>query len=408
MVWDSEYPWDVRVEKMCRSMVRAGHQVHLLCRNRRWEPTLEKDGEFWIHRLRLMPAMVSGVLTFPAFFNPVWLTAISRVVREQDCDLILVRDLPLALAGILVGRITGRPVIFDFAENYPAMLRDFWPANRRRLFNWIVRSPRIARWVEKVAIRLADHILVVVEESKERLQRLGVEAERLSVVMNTPLPDRFMVAGEKSPEAEASNPYFDVIYLGFLELARGVETAIQAMPAIAAKIPHARLIVIGSGSQEKYLHDLARRMKIADRVVFKGWIPYDRAHDWIVASSVGIVPHVATESWMTTIPNKLFDYMALGKPVVVSDVRPAKRIVEQEKSGLVFRSQDAEDFSLQVQRLADPVLRRFLGGNGRRAVVERYQWSFSEKILLDALERSLGTGQRVAHQGRLRGLDRGR
>lgn len=385
-VWDSEYPWDVRVEKICRSLARGGHEVHLVCRNRRREPVREVRDGVSIHRLRPWPRRLDGVASFPAFCNPVWIAAISRVVREQSCDLILVRDLPLALAGVVAGRLTGRPVVLDVAENYPAMLRDFWPTNRRRPFNWLARNPWISRWIERVAIRWVDHILVVVPESMERLRGMGVEDGRVSVVMNTPLPERFLDAKAPALEAEAANPHFDVLYLGFLDPARGLDTAVRAMPAIVAGIANARLVVIGTGEQEEYLQDLARHLGVADHVSFQGWVPYGAAHGWIAGASVGIVPHVATESWMTTIPNKLFDYMAFGKPVVVSEAAPPRRIVTEERCGLVFRDRDAADFATQVLRLADAGVRRRLGASGRRAVVERYNWGVDEKALREALE----------------------
>lgn len=396
-VWDDEYPWDVRVEKICRSLVSAGHQVHLVCRNRRREAIHEIRDGISIHRLRPLCRPLDAPLTFPAFFNPVWLSAIARVVRQQDCNLILVRDLPLALAGILVGRVTGRPVALDFAENYPAMLQDFWPRNRRQPFNWFARNPWLAGWVERIATRLADHILVVVQESFDRLRQLGVEPGRLSIVMNTPLPERFSGREPVALAAEASNPHFDIVYLGLLDPARGLETAIRAMPAITAKISNARLVIIGDGNHKNHLQDLALRTGNADRIHFKGWIPYDRAHEWIAAAHIGIVPHVTTVSWMTTIPNKLFDYMALGKPVVVSEAQPVRRIVENEQCGLVFRHGDARDFAAQILRLAEPGLRRFFGANGRRAVLERYNWLVDERALLESIEEARMRTEGVGH-----------
>ncbi len=388
-VWDSEYPWDVRVAKICRSLVRAGHEVHLVCRNRRREPRREVHDGISIHRLPAFPSPLNATFSFPAFLNPLWLHAVARVVREEQCDLVLVRDLPLALTGLLVGKASRRPVVLDFAENYPAMLGDFWPQNRRKPFNWIVRNPRMARAVERLAVALADHILVVVEEAAERLRALGVDDRKLSIVMNTPLPEWFRDAKSDSTRAEEGNPHFDILYLGFLDPARGVDIALRALPAVVRQIPRARLVVVGTGNHEVALRALAHQLGVADRVLFNGWVPRELTTGWIAASSVGIVPHHATESWMTTIPNKLFDYMVFGKPVLVSDARPVRRIVEAERCGLVFRDRDVTDFTEQLIQLAGPALRRALGSNGRQAVLERYNWEADEKTLLAGLEETL-------------------
>lgn len=384
-VRDGEYPWDVRVEKICDSLVRAGHEVHLVCRNRRGDPIREIRDGISIHRLPAYRGPWGGPLSFPVFCNPVWLAAITRVVKEQRCDVVLVRDLPLALAGIVVGRLTGCPVVIDLAENYPAMLKDFWPINRRRPFNWIVRNPWMAAWVERATIRLADHVVVVVQEAADRLRGLGVENRRLSVVMNTPLARR-VLADATAVNAEAANPCFDILYLGFLDHARGIEIAIRAMPAILARIANARLVIIGTGDAEGDLRRLAREMGVDDRVCFTGWVSYDLAHEWIAACSVGIVPHDVTESWMTTIPNKLFDYMASAKPVLVSEAQPVRRIVTSEACGLVFRNRDVGDFAVQVGRLADSNVRRLLGTRGRQAVLKQYNWGVDGQVLVQALE----------------------
>ncbi|HEU5321072.1 MAG TPA: glycosyltransferase family 4 protein, partial [Methylomirabilota bacterium] len=362
----------------------------------------DRDGVA-IHRLPPMPLGADGALTFPAFVNPVWLAAIAGVVRRQGADVILVRDLPLALAGIAVGRLTGRPVVLDFAENYPAMLRDFWPANRRRPLNWVARHPRVAAVVERLAVRGADHILVVVQEALERVRDLGVPAARLSVVANTPLPERFAGLEARAREAEAASPTFDLVYLGFLDAARGVDTAIAAMPAVVARVPDARLVVVGSGGDEARLRGLAAASGAGGHIRFAGWVPHEAAYEWIARSAVGLVPHRATPSWMTTIPNKLFDYMALAKPVVASDARPVRRIVETEACGLVFPSGDAEALAAQVVRLRDAALRHRLGDNGRAAVRARYNWTVDETTLLGALEATR-TASRPAPAGLVRSV----
>ena len=99
-VWDAEYPWDVRVEKIARSLSEAGHTVHLVARNRDRRPTEEQLEECRVHRLAPLPpvlgAAANAASMFPAFFNPRWVGLILRTARRARADLILCRDLPLA------------------------------------------------------------------------------------------------------------------------------------------------------------------------------------------------------------------------------------------------------------------------------------------------------------------------
>src|SRR5687767_6350017 len=191
-VWDGDYPWDVRVEKISRALGRE-HEVHLVCRNAARRPTYELRDALHIHRLpamRWLPRRLHAAANFPAFFNPLWIHAIWRTVRRQRASVILVRDLPLALSAVLVGRALGVPVIFDMAENYPAMIQDVWDAGRTRVGDRLVRNPWLVRFIERLVVRLVDHILVVVDESRDRLAAMGVPAAKMSVVMNTPSLER--------------------------------------------------------------------------------------------------------------------------------------------------------------------------------------------------------------------------
>src|SRR2546425_13273425 len=79
-VWDADYPWDVRVEKVCTSLLRA-HEVHLVSRNTHRRSRYERYGGIHVHRLPAptwLPRRANAVLGFPAFFNPVCLRPISQ------------------------------------------------------------------------------------------------------------------------------------------------------------------------------------------------------------------------------------------------------------------------------------------------------------------------------------------
>ena len=87
------------------------------------------------------------------------------------------------------------------------------------------------------------------------------------------------------------------------------------------------------------------------------------------------------------MPNKLYDYMALRKPVVVSDTIPMRRVVQSTECGLVFESGNAAGLAEQVAKLVDPEVRRSLGENGRRAVETRYRWDVDARTLVETIER---------------------
>lgn len=387
-IWDADYPWDIRVEKISNTLVEAGHSVHLVCRNARRARRTESNGRFTIHRLpSLTPKFgrLNGVLNFPFPFNPVWIQAIDRVVRQTCADLLLVRDLPLALPALAIGKTRKIPVVLDMAENYPAMLRDKLAYTPTTGLVRLVCHPMLARMAERLCIRAADHIIVVVEESRDRLLREGVGPNRVTVVCNTPLLDRWAAARERLPR-EGEQDGIALVYLGNLDGSRGVDVAIRATRLLKDQGRLVRMLVVGEGPNRQQLLDVSASLGVADRVSIMGRLPFDRVQATMAAAHVGVIPHYVTVAWNTTIPNKLFDYMLLGLPVIASEAAPTARIIRAEDCGEVYPDRDPSGLAGCVRALEDPGLRKAKGARGRAAVLRRYNWAHDSRTLLRIIE----------------------
>jgi len=388
---DGDYPWDVRVEKMCDTLIEAGHDVFLVSRNVRRQPLYEYYNGIHIFRLPHLPRFMGRLnyyATFPAFFSPLWIACVQQVVRANSIDCIMVRDLPLALSAIAIGKVHRLPVILDMAECYPLMLKTLWQFGGRRATDLIVRNPSMARLVEKCAVEAADHILVVVEESMNRLLRFGVSPRKISIVSNTPNLDEF---SRRPPTFPGSTQFrkdtLRMIYVGLLSMARGLDFVIRALPVLVRKHPDVTVVIVGRGKAQARLERLAKELKVEEHVYFEGYVDRELVPEYIASSDVGIIPYPYCSHWAHTIPNKLFDYMAMSKPVLVSDIEPMKRIVAETRSGVIFESSHVESFCKAVGILLDEKSRKKMGENGERAVRERYNWDVDAARLLDVLRR---------------------
>ncbi len=386
MIWDAEYPWDVRVEKIARTLTDAGHAVHLVARNRRGDRTTERLPEGTVHRLaplRWAPRSLNAASMFPAFFNPRWIRAIARTARNVGADVILSRDLPLAIPAVLAGRSVGIPVVLDLAENYPAMLRSRWEAGRMRPIDVLLRNPALARLVERWALPRADHVLVVVEEAGPRLVASGVAPDRLTVVSNTPPVAR--IVPRTRPSGDPQRP-LHLVYLGLMEEPRGVRILLDAAAGLARRGVPYRLTLFGAGRELSDFRAHARALGLANsQADFRGHVPNTEALAALTDADVGVIPHYADESWHTTVPNKLFDYLAAGLAVVTSDARPAARIVRDTGAGLVYRHPDAGNLERAIVQLTDPEFRRACVWRGQLAVRNTYNWERDTTRLVSAL-----------------------
>ena len=388
-LYASTYPWEVRVEKMVTSLHERGHEVHLLCANHDRRANLEYSHGVVLHRLRRLPAWARPLqlaVGLPSPLNPLWFYATRALLSRRPFDLLVVRDLHVAPAAIAAGHSARVPVVLDLAENWPSLLREWREREGWNLQNALLRHPAGSRIVERLAVGRADHVLVVVQEMRDRLvTKLGVDPARVSVVMNTPrlLPRESLPA---KPRARRQDSLL-LAYLGEVHQSRGLDTALHAVAGAREQGLPVRLRIIGRGKpqQERRLRRLAGGLGIQRAVEFLGWRPQAQALGLASEADVGICPFPPNELNDTTISNKMFEYMNLGLPVVCADVKPAKRIMEETGAGLVFAAGSADAMAAAIARFADPAARAACGAAGRRAAEGRYNWETDAAVLEEAL-----------------------
>lgn len=379
LIWKNDYPWDVRVEKIAHALRDAGHDVYLLCGNKNKLPREETIDGVNIVRLPFSRNnILNSLISLPFYFNPFWLWMASAVVRRKGIGLVIVRDLPLISIGIYLKRKFRLSLILDMAENYPAMYWDRihkggWTAIK----SWFVKNPRLMEYTEKRATEECDHIIVVVEESAQRLVANGADRKKISIVSNTPdlrIFNNDIPAGKKD--------HVQLVYAGFIQ-ARGMDIVVESL----AKTRHlgipVKFVVIGEGHYLAELKRITKNLHVEDRVEFKGWVKNTSIPAYIRDSDIGVIPHKKNPHSDTTVPNKLFDYMACAKAVIVSNAAPLKRIVEEEKCGRVFAAGSVESFSEALTwMLQNREAVEEMGRNGAAAVQRRYNWDYDKAVLV--------------------------
>ncbi len=372
-VYGADFPWDIRVEKLLSGLHAYGHEPHLLCRNLSRALACERVGDIICHRVLgpgTGPARF-GFLSMPAPANPLWRRALVRVLAEVSPDLMIVRDLPLSPLVIAEARRVGLPVIVDMAENHPAMWKDVAAGDPVFLRSWLVKNPILGRRIERQVVRQVDAIFVVVEEMRRHILALGAPPEKVHVVSNTP-PLEVVEKCASHPEEGAGR--IEMVYVGYIDRVRGLQHVIEAMAILSPGSPPIRLHVIGTGDYLPNLKDQVRRRGMDQQVIFHGWVDQRDLPAYLSRGNLGLVPHLKTEHTDTTVPNKLFDYMAAGIPVLVSDAAPLARIVGECRCGLIFPAGRPGDLAERLQQLTDPSLRGRLGARGREAIRDHFHW----------------------------------
>jgi len=233
-------------------------------------------------------------------------------------------------------------------------------------------------------MKLADQCLVVVLEAKDRLLKKAPDAyKKISIVSNTPSLKVFSNSNIKKIDTiEMPSSSFILSYIGRITNLRGLDLVIKAMPRIIEAIPDAVFVLAGNGNAEQSLKKLAIDLNVEKHIKFVGWIEYTDIPSHIASCHIGVLPFQSCEHMNNTIANKIFDYMAMGKAIVVSDVRPMERITQEEKCGISFTAGDFRSLADTVIKLHDSEKRNSFGQNGKTAFHNKYNWETDEKELM--------------------------
>ncbi len=389
-VYDGHWPRNAtRVGKHVDALLRAGHQVRIVSRSLEGLPREEEKGSLSVARMPFLASpFLNRLLNYPLFLNPAWLWHIWRQARRMQPDCLIVRDLPLAPAALWVGRMLGVPVHYDMAEVYPLGMLSILP-HEMTLAIRIVRFTRAAYAIESYVLRRAATTFVVSEESRERCHSLGVPPERVVLVGNTPADAAELGADWPVPDDIrdlAGKPV--AIFTGNLFADRGLELSIDAMVEVVRELPDATLVVFGEGRDRPRLEAHVARVGLGSRVRFLGWKHHSTQPGYLRHSQIGVMPYPSTPHTCTTLPNKLFDYMAAGLPVVATDIPPIRRIVVECDVGLLTAPGDVSAFARGLLTLfRDSGLRAKFGRNGVAAIAGPYSWKEDERRFIQAVER---------------------
>lgn len=378
MLLDHEFPPDIRVENEIQSLHDSGHEIHLACFTKKNKQRKEVTDNCIIHR-KTIPEFIHktsvGILRFPFYFN-FWRKFLVELFAKENYDAIHVHDLPLAKVGYEFAKKHDAKLTLDLHENWPALLR---VATHTQSFLGKFLSKN-SQWeeYEKKYCRLADNVIVVVDEAKERLKGLGIDPDKIVVVSNTLNLNDFDIP-KSSPDPE----FITLLYAGGINKHRGLQYVIKGVKGFNIANKKLRVWILGTGSYVNELKELALREGVEDKVFFEGWKNYKEMQTYFGKSDYCLIPHVKNDHTDSTIPHKIFQYMYAGKPMLVSDCDPIKRIVEETKSGLVYRYDSPEEFATKLKELVESenyASDQFVTAN-KKYVVEIYNWVNDSKKL---------------------------
>jgi glycosyltransferase involved in cell wall biosynthesis len=314
--------------------------------------------------------------------------AAAELIRELRPALLHpASDYLNATVAIELGRRFGIPVVYE-VRGFPEEYLPRRPGSRVLHEKWGGR-----RVIEAQCWRRADHIVTLAEVMKEHIVAKGVPADRVTVVPNAVDAEVFEPTGRDLELASRLGIAAEDTVLGYVtsfNAYEGLRYLIEAGARLRLHGRRAKVLLVGDGPERAHLEQLARRLGVAEHVIFTGRLHHDEVGRYYDLIDVFVVPRTSEATTELVTPLKPYEAMAMRKPVLVSGTRALREMVIDGETGLHFRPEDAGDLVNKAELLIDDrELARRVGRAGREWVMRNRSWAANAEIYRE-LYASLG------------------
>ncbi|WP_052754476.1 glycosyltransferase [Calothrix sp. 336/3] len=350
---------DVRIfYKECVTLSQAGYEVHLLVAN---PPETQLDGVYFhpIDKVKELPRLVR-----------IWRRLASTYQKAQSLqgNIYHFHDPELIPVGILL-KFLGNKVIYDVHEDTP------WEALSLHKNNPIIAWLKFLIWtvMEGIAKLTLDGFICVTPHIAAKFP-----SAKTTVVANLPLTVELQTAVNQT-KADTSENY--IIYAGGITEIRGIKEMVGAMELLPTSL-RGKLLLLGEFSSVN-LQTQIEQMAGWEKVEFLGWQPREKLVQYLGKAQVGLVVFHPQTDHLAALPNKLFEYMAAGLPIIASNFPLWQEIIQKIGCGLLVNPLEPQEIAQAMAYfLENPDMALAMGEKGQVAVKTKYNWEIESQKLL--------------------------
>src|ERR1700674_365082 len=380
------YDFDVRVRRKAEALVAAGYSVDVLALapvNGKAKYVLDGVNVYTISLGKKRGSLARYIYEYAAFF--VWtFFRVIGLMRRRHFALIDVNTLPdFLIFAVVPARWMGAKLLLDMHEITP----EFYASKYG-----IAQDSRLVRFLqfqEKISFDCADHVLTINAPIQDLIVSRGLPLAKSTVIMNAADEARF-ASRVRLPASEGSPDVFAMMYHGTLTRIYGLNIAIEAFRIAQKDIPGAELWILGPGPEQGALAELAQKLGLTSKVKLIGQVPPDEIPAWLKKCTVGVLP-IRRDAFLDfAFPNKLPEFIIMGKPVLMSRLKTIRHYFSEEALAY-FEPHNPKEWAGQMIRIyRDRELRAQLAARAMQEYIP-IRWEVMKKRYLKLIEDIAGS-----------------
>jgi glycosyltransferase involved in cell wall biosynthesis len=380
MVVFSYYPQDPRVRREAEALSEAGISVDIICLVYNNEPGQERINGVNVHRFKFNRQR-AGKFRYLFEYSRFILTAFLKLARlhlTRRFNVVHVHNMPdILVASALVPKLTGAKIILDLHDPMPELFMT--------KFSIYASHPvvRMINFFEKLSIKLADLVFTPNISFRDLFISRGCPPDKIHIIMNSPMESIFDRQKASANEVNSSkSEKFVLMYHGAIEERYGLDTAIKAVNHLKDEIPNLAMEIYGRGSFEKRSKKLVDDLHLGNVVRFHGIVPLENIASAIMTADVGLIPNKMNAFTNINFPTRIFEYLAMGKPVIAPHTQGIKDYFDEE-SIHYFTPGDANSLAKKILSIySNPAITERIVQRGVK-IYEQHRWMFQRKNLVN-------------------------
>jgi glycosyltransferase involved in cell wall biosynthesis len=358
IVRHSFYPFELNVKREAEALRDAGYDVDVICLRNAGEAPVEVIEGVNVHRLPV--GHKRGKITRYLWeYNAFFVLAAAKLAalhNQRRFAAVQVNTMPDYLVFVaLYPKLTGARVVLHLHEPVPELFGTMFPSKwYTRPFLWTLER------VEQASIGFADRAITVTDQMRDNFVRRGADPAKIAVVVNVPDDRYFRIERYEHLRAkvdaikkdEHARGVFRVLTHGSIEERYGFDTIVRAVAIARDNVPGIEFRFMGGGDHLSHVLALAKELGIGDRVHYLGFVPFEQMVEEILLADVCVVAVEKNPYSVLVHTNKMFEYMALERPVIMSRLDAVAAYMHDD-AALYFDAGNHDELALRLIDVAN-------------------------------------------------------